>query len=68
MLPDLTPEGLEQFRRAVAMLAPRYPAALDREAALTLMAELQRLQGADRRLERLVEALRGLLDAAEGEG
>jgi hypothetical protein len=48
------------------MLTPRHPSALDREAALALMAELQRLQQADRRLALLVSQLRGLLDAAEG--
>jgi len=56
---------LEQYRRSVAMLSPRYPAAIDREAALALLEELQRLQHADRRLRELVEALRGLLGAAE---
>ncbi len=50
------------------MLAPRYPAALDREAALALMEELQRLQAVDRRLGDLVEALRGLLNRAEADG
>lgn len=66
MLPEpLTPETIEQFRRSVTMLAPRHPAALDREAALELLEEMLRLQAADRRLTELVDALRGLLAAAD---
>jgi len=69
MLPEpLTPETLEQLRRAVAMLTPRHPAALNREDALALMEKLQSLHGADRRLSELVEALRGLLRAADATG
>ena len=65
-LPDpLTPEAIEQVRRSIVMLTPGQPG-LDREAALTLIAELQRHQGADRRLSELVESLRALLGAAEG--
>jgi hypothetical protein len=41
---DLTTTGVERLRRSVAMLAPRHPAALDRETALALLEELQRLQ------------------------
>ena len=48
------------------MLTPRQPSGLDREAALELYEELQRLQGADRRLRELVEALRALRAAADG--
>lgn len=62
----LTPESIEQLRRSVAMLTPRQPSGLNREAALRLYEELQRLQGADRRLRELVEALRALLAAADG--
>lgn len=59
MLPEpLTPETLEQLRRSVVILTPRHPAALNREDALALMEKLQSLQGADRRLNELVEALR----------
>ncbi len=47
------------------MLTPGQPG-LDHEAALTLIAELQRHQGVDRRLSELVESLRALLGAAEG--
>ncbi len=66
VLPEpLTPESLERLRRSVVMLTPRYAAALDREAALAVLEELQRLQHADRRLGELVKAIRGLLAAAE---
>jgi hypothetical protein len=61
----MTPARLEQWRRSIAMLTPRQPAGLDREAAMALMEELQRLQGADRRLAELVQAIRALLAAAE---
>ncbi len=56
------------MRRSVAMLAPRYPAALDREAALRILAELQRLQRRDRRLGQLLEQVRALLQSADDEG
>lgn len=40
---DLTPTGIERLRRSIAMLAPRHVAALDRETALGLLEEVQRL-------------------------
>ncbi len=40
------------------MLAPRHPAALDREAALRLLTELQRLLNRDRRMGQLLEQVR----------
>jgi hypothetical protein len=40
---DLTLEGVERLRRSIAMLTRGQPA-LDREAAMTVLAELQRLQ------------------------
>ena len=46
----------------------QHPAALNREDALALMEKLQSLHGADRRLTDLVEALRGLLRAADATG
>ncbi|MEY2568263.1 MAG: hypothetical protein QOE35_2792 [Actinomycetota bacterium] len=45
---DLTSTGLERLRRSIAMLAPRHMAALDRETALALLEELQRLQAQER--------------------
>lgn len=59
----LTPERLEQLRRSVEMLAPGQPAPLDREEALQLVEEVQRLRDNHRRLVQLAEALRGLLAA-----
>ena len=65
---ELLNEGdVERMRRSVAMLAPRHPAALDREAALRLFAELQRLQRKDRRIRQLLEQVRVLLESAAGE-
>jgi len=67
-VPDpLTPERLEQCRRSLVMLTRGAPSGLDREAAMTLMEELQRLQARDRRFTELVEALSGLLAEAEEE-
>lgn len=47
---DLTPEGIERLRRSVAMLTQRQPA-LDREAAMTVLEELQRHQRRQHELE-----------------
>jgi hypothetical protein len=63
----LRPEAIEQLRRSLVMLTPRQPSGLNREAALALLEELQRLQGADRRLEELVAALTALLAAASAD-
>lgn len=63
--PSLTPEALEQARRSIVLLTPGQPSGLDREAAIAVLAELQRLQGADRRLSTLVKSLRALLGVAE---
>ena len=51
---SLNPEDLERIRRSIVCLAPRQPAGLDREAAVALLGELQRLQGKDRRVQRLL--------------
>ena len=47
-LEGLAPESAERLRRSVAMLTRGQPA-LDREAALEVLEELQRFQGAVRR-------------------
>ena len=47
---DLTPEGVERMRRSVAMLKPRHASALDRETALAVLDELERLQDGIRRV------------------
>jgi hypothetical protein len=57
------PHALENLRRSIAMLAPGHLAALDRERALSLLQELQRLQ---RQHERVATELRGVLRALEG--
>jgi len=41
----LSPEGVEQLRRSIAMLHPEATATLKRADALRLLGELQRLQG-----------------------
>jgi hypothetical protein len=45
------PADLERIRRSVVVLAPRHPSALDREAAIKVLEELQRLEGRDRRIK-----------------
>jgi hypothetical protein len=44
MEPDLSPAGTERLRRSIAMLAPRHASAMNRETALAVLEELQRLQ------------------------
>ncbi|MDQ6911193.1 MAG: hypothetical protein M3Z84_10510 [Actinomycetota bacterium] len=53
-LPD-SDHDLERIRRSVAMLAPSHPGGLNRETALQLLAELQRLKQRDRRVVELGE-------------
>jgi hypothetical protein len=63
---DLTEaHNLERLRRSVAMLAPGRPDGLDRERAIQIISELQRLQCRDRRYRELVAQLRALLDQAD---
>ena len=64
---SLTPEELERIRRSIVLLAPRQPAGLDREAAVSLLGELQRLQGKDRRIQQLLSQVVGLLEAARAD-
>jgi hypothetical protein len=64
---SLTPEELERIRRSIVLLAPRQPAGLDREAAVTLLGELQRLQGKDRRVQQLLAQVIELLEAARAD-
>ena len=71
---SLSPEDLERIRRSIVLLAPRQPAGLDREAAVALLGELQRLQGKDRRVQHLLDQVAALLasartdEDADGEG
>jgi hypothetical protein len=56
---------LERLRRSIAMLAPGRTDGLDRDRALSIIAELQRLQHRDRQYADLVGQLRTLLAAAD---
>jgi hypothetical protein len=62
---DLDPTYIAQLRRSVAMLSPRCPSALGREAALEILIELERLQCRARQLEELMVALRGLVETSD---
>jgi hypothetical protein len=55
------PHNLERLRRSIAMLGPGRPDGLDRDRALSLIAELQTSQRRNRRYEELVTQLRTLL-------
>jgi hypothetical protein len=59
-----TDEDLERLRRSVVMLAPGHPSGLDREAAMTLLGELQRLKQRNVRAVALTTELLELLDEA----
>ena len=61
----LEPHNLERLRRSIAMLEPGRRDGLDRDKALAVIAELQRLQRQDRRYRELVAQLRALLEAAD---
>jgi len=58
----ISPHGIENLRRSVAMLGPGQAAPIDRERALRLLEELQRLQHQHRDV---VGQLRGLLGRLE---
>jgi hypothetical protein len=60
------PHNLENLRRSITMLQPGRRDGLNREKALQIIAELQRLQRQDRRYRQLVEQLRDILSAADG--
>ena len=61
---SFNPEDLERIRRSIALLAPKQPSGLDREAAMALLEELQRLQSNDRRVIRLLDEIVALVEAA----
>lgn len=65
---SFAPEDVEQVRRSIALLQPKAPSGLDRDAAIALIEELQRLQTKDRRVIRLLAAFAALLDAARDAG
>lgn len=65
----LDPHVLENFRRSIVMLPPGRRDGLDRDKALTVIAELQclqRLQRQGRRYHELVDQLQALLAALDG--
>ena len=62
----LDPHVLENLRRSIVMLTPGQPAGLDRERAVQLLDELQRLQRSDRRYRQLVDQFRAVLAGAGG--
>lgn len=57
-----TPEAVEQLRRSIAMLTVGQVASIDRDRALRLLEELQRLQSEHRMV---TTQLHGLLDRLE---
>ena len=59
------PHNLEQLRRSIVMLPPGRPSGLDRERAVRLIEELQRVQGQDQRYRDLVGQLRSVLSSTE---
>ena len=64
---SLKSEDLERIRRSIVLLAPRQPAGLDREAAVAVLDELQRLQSKDRRVQELLDQVSALLQSARAE-
>jgi hypothetical protein len=59
----LLPHQLEGLRRSIVMLAPGRPCGLDRERALQLVEQMQRLQRDEARQRERLARLRELLDA-----
>ena len=64
---SLKSEDLERIRRSIVLLAPRQPAGLDREAAVAVLDELQRLRSKDRRVQELLDQVSALLQAARAD-
>ena len=58
---SLKPEDLERIRRSVVLLAP-HPAGLDREAAIAILEELQRLQSWDRQVTELLDRVSAMIE------
>ncbi len=56
-------EDLERLRRSVVLLAPKHPGGLNREAAIAVLEELQRLQSRNRQIRELLDQVATLLDA-----
>ena len=62
------PEDLERIRRSIVLLAPRSRAGLDREAAIAVLEELQRLHTRDRRVKQLLDEVTALLEPPSMDG
>ncbi len=62
---ELEPHNLENLRRSIVMLPPGR-SGLDRNGAIRIIEELQRLQASDLRYKELVAKLRAILDGADG--
>jgi hypothetical protein len=65
MEPSFKSEDLERLRRSVVLLAPRHPGGLDREAAIAVLEELQRLQTRDLRVTELLDQVQAMLAGEE---
>ncbi len=65
MEPSFNSEDLERLRRSVVLLAPRHPGGLDREAAIAVLEELQRLQTRDQRVTELLDRVQALIAGDE---
>lgn len=62
---SFTSEDLERLRRSVVLLAPRHPGGLDREAAIAVLEELQRLQTRDQRVTELLDQVQAMIAGEE---
>jgi hypothetical protein len=65
MDPSFKSEDLERLRRSVVLLAPRHPGGLDREAAIAVLEELQRLQTRDQRVTEMLDQVRAMIAGEE---
>jgi hypothetical protein len=63
----LEPHRLEQLRRSIVMLPPGRRDGLDRDRAIAIIEELQRLQRSDRRYREVVDQLRALTASIKGQ-
>jgi hypothetical protein len=65
MDPSFKSEDLERLRRSVVLLAPRHPGGLDREAAIAVLEELQRLQTRDQRVTEMLDQVGAMIAGEE---
>lgn len=62
----IEPHSVESLRRSIAMLRPGQAATIDRERAMALLAELQRLQHEHRHVVGQLRSLLGQLERPTG--